>query len=50
MGPQEMRLYEKASARGAIRDVLQNHLLQILALLAREPPLGTRAGSANRKF
>jgi glucose-6-phosphate 1-dehydrogenase len=28
---------------GAIRDVLQNHLLQILALLAMEPPLGTSA-------
>lgn len=28
---------------GAIRDVLQNHLLQVLALLAMEPPLGTNA-------
>ena len=28
---------------GAIRDVLQNHLLQVLALLAMEPPLGTSA-------
>jgi glucose-6-phosphate 1-dehydrogenase len=28
---------------GAIRDVLQNHLLQILGLLAMEPPLGTSA-------
>lgn len=28
---------------GAIRDVMQNHLLQILALLAMEPPLGTSA-------
>lgn len=28
---------------GAVRDVLQNHLLQILALLAMEPPLGTSA-------
>lgn len=28
---------------GAIRDVVQNHLLQILALLAMEPPLGTSA-------
>src|SRR4030067_901909 len=30
---------------GAIRDVLQNHLLQILALLAMGPPAGTRAGA-----
>jgi glucose-6-phosphate 1-dehydrogenase len=29
--------YEEA---GAIRDVLQNHLLQILALLAMDPPVG----------
>ena len=28
---------------GAIRDSLQNHLLQILALLAMEPPIGTSA-------
>jgi glucose-6-phosphate 1-dehydrogenase len=28
---------------GAIRDVVQNHLLLILALLAMEPPLGTSA-------
>ena len=28
---------------GAIRDVLQNHLLQVVALLAMEPPLGTSA-------
>ncbi len=28
---------------GAIRDVLQNHLLQVLGLLAMEPPLGTSA-------
>jgi glucose-6-phosphate 1-dehydrogenase len=29
--------YEEA---GAIRDVLQNHLLQVLALLAMDPPVG----------
>ena len=28
---------------GAIRDVIQNHLLQVVALLAMEPPLGTGA-------
>jgi glucose-6-phosphate 1-dehydrogenase len=28
---------------GAIRDVLQNHLLQVLALLAMEPPIATHA-------
>ena len=31
------RFYEEA---GAIRDVVQNHLLQIVALLAMEPPVG----------
>src|SRR5262245_625841 len=31
------RFYEEA---GAIRDVVQNHLLQITALLAMDPPLG----------
>jgi len=30
--------YEEA---GAIRDVIQNHLLQVTALLAMEPPIGT---------
>jgi len=30
--------YEEA---GAIRDVVQNHLLQVLALLAMEPPVGS---------
>ncbi len=30
--------YEEA---GAIRDVMQNHLLQVLALLAMEPPIGS---------
>ncbi len=32
--------YEEA---GAIRDVLQNHLLQVLAILCMEPPAGTDA-------
>jgi len=32
------RLYEEL---GAIRDVVQNHLLEILAILAMEPPVGT---------
>lgn len=31
------RFYEEA---GAIRDVVQNHLLQVVALLAMEPPIG----------
>ena len=31
------RFYEEA---GAIRDVVQNHLLQVMALLAMEPPIG----------
>ena len=30
---------------GAIRDVIQNHLLQVVALLAMEPPSGTNLGS-----
>jgi glucose-6-phosphate 1-dehydrogenase len=34
------RFYEEA---GAIRDVIQNHLLQVTALLAMEPPIGTDA-------
>jgi glucose-6-phosphate 1-dehydrogenase len=29
---------------GAIRDVMQNHLLQVVALLAMEPPTGHQAG------
>jgi glucose-6-phosphate 1-dehydrogenase len=29
---------------GAIRDILQNHLLQVVALLAMEPPAGSDAG------
>ena len=32
------RLYEEL---GAVRDVVQNHLLQVLAILAMEPPVGT---------
>jgi glucose-6-phosphate 1-dehydrogenase len=31
-------LYEEL---GAVRDVVQNHLLQVLAILAMEPPVGT---------
>ena len=34
------QLYEEL---GAIRDVVQNHLLQVLAMLAMEPPVGTGA-------
>jgi len=36
------RFYEEA---GAIRDVIQNHLLQVIGFLAMEPPLGTYAES-----
>src|SRR5208282_4501680 len=32
------RFYEEA---GAMRDVMQNHLMQIVALLAMEPPVNT---------
>ena len=32
------RLYEEL---GAVRDVVQNHLLEVLAILAMEPPIGT---------
>jgi glucose-6-phosphate 1-dehydrogenase len=36
---------------GAIRDVVQNHLLQVLSLLAMEPPSGrTPEATANEKF
>ena len=38
--------YEEA---GAIRDVVQNHLLQILANLAMEPPAGTDANRSATK-
>ncbi len=34
------KLYEEL---GAVRDVVQNHLLQVLAILAMEPPVGTGA-------
>ena len=34
------RFYEEA---GAIRDVVQNHMLQVVALLAMEPPIGAGA-------
>jgi glucose-6-phosphate 1-dehydrogenase len=34
------RLYEEL---GAVRDVVQNHLLQVLSILAMEPPVGTRS-------
>ncbi|HXZ84540.1 MAG TPA: glucose-6-phosphate dehydrogenase [Myxococcota bacterium] len=34
------KFYEEA---GAIRDVVQNHLLQVVGFLAMEPPLGTYA-------
>ncbi|MGH9274161.1 MAG: glucose-6-phosphate dehydrogenase, partial [Acidimicrobiales bacterium] len=36
------RFYESV---GALRDVVQNHLLQIVALLAMEPPVGADAGA-----
>jgi glucose-6-phosphate 1-dehydrogenase len=36
------RFYEEA---GAIRDVIQNHLMQIVALLTMEPPVNTDAES-----
>jgi glucose-6-phosphate 1-dehydrogenase len=36
------RFYEEV---GAIRDVLQNHLLQVLTLLAMEPPVDDSAGA-----
>ncbi|MGC8635319.1 MAG: glucose-6-phosphate dehydrogenase [Candidatus Limnocylindrales bacterium] len=36
---------------GAIRDVVQNHLLQVISLLAMEPPAGRTADSVrNEKF
>jgi len=36
------RFYESV---GALRDVVQNHLLQVVALLAMEPPVGSDAAS-----
>ena len=40
------RLYEEL---GAIRDVVQNHLLQVLAILAMEPPVDMGTGVAARR-
>ncbi len=34
---------------GAIRDVLQNHLLQVVALLAMEPPIADDADATGTK-
>jgi glucose-6-phosphate 1-dehydrogenase len=36
-------------AVGALRDVVQNHLLQVLALVAMEPPVGSSADDLNDK-
>jgi glucose-6-phosphate 1-dehydrogenase len=36
-------------AVGALRDVVQNHLLQVLALVAMEPPVGSGADDLNDK-
>ncbi|BCO34755.1 glucose-6-phosphate dehydrogenase [Mycobacterium heckeshornense] len=36
-------------AVGALRDVVQNHLLQVLALVAMEPPVGPSADDLNDK-
>ncbi|AKN16384.1 glucose-6-phosphate 1-dehydrogenase [Mycobacterium haemophilum DSM 44634] len=36
-------------AVGAVRDVVQNHLLQVLALIAMEPPVGPSADDLNDK-
>ncbi|MDT5351382.1 MAG: glucose-6-phosphate 1-dehydrogenase [Mycobacterium sp.] len=36
-------------AVGALRDVVQNHLLQVLALIAMEPPVGSSADDLNDK-
>lgn len=36
-------------AVGALRDVVQNHLLQVLALVAMEPPVGPNADDLNDK-
>ena len=36
-------------AVGALRDVVQNHLLQVLALVAMEPPVGHSADDVNDK-
>jgi glucose-6-phosphate 1-dehydrogenase len=34
---------------GALRDVVQNHLLQVLALVAMDPPVGASAGDTQDK-
>jgi len=34
---------------GALRDVVQNHLLQVLALVAMDPPAGASAGDTQDK-
>jgi glucose-6-phosphate 1-dehydrogenase len=36
-------------AVGTLRDVVQNHLLQVLALVAMEPPVGSSASDLNDK-
>ena len=40
------RFYESV---GALRDVVQNHLLQVVALLAMEPPAGADADGLARR-
>jgi glucose-6-phosphate 1-dehydrogenase len=35
---------------GALRDVVQNHLLQVLALVTMEPPAGGRSALADRRL
>ena len=37
-------------AVGALRDVVQNHLLQVLALVTMEPPAGGRSAIADRRL
>ena len=37
-------------AVGALRDVVQNHLLQVLALVTMEPPAGGRDAIADRRL
>ena len=34
---------------GALRDVVQNHLMQVLALIAMEPPVGSSANDLRDK-
>ena len=40
------RFYDEV---GAIRDVLQNHMLQVVGMLAMEPPAGYAGGSIHRE-